>query len=266
MYGERLKDWPFEPISAHAYLGGLGIAEAFRNDADIVICGRVSDASPVVGAAYWWHGWTRENLQELANAFVAGHMIECSNYVFGGNFSGFKEVDGKNDIGYPIAEIGKKGDVIITKQKGTGGIVSLDTCKSQLLYEIQGPWYFNSDLTAILDEIRFEQLSLNRVALTGVKFGPPPPTTKIGITARGGFQAEMHWFLVGLDIEAKAQMVEEQIRRALGDSSKFRVLSFSLNSSAAEDPKDQNSVTVDFRVFAQAKDIAALIPNKFHGR
>jgi hypothetical protein len=93
-------------------------------------------------------------------------------------------------------------------------------------------------VTAILDEIRFDQLSSNRVALSGVKFGPPPPTTKIGITARGGFHAEMHWFLVGLDIESKARMMEEQIRRALGDTSNFRVLSFSLNSSAAEDPTD----------------------------
>jgi hypothetical protein len=254
----KLKDWPFEPISAQAYLGGLGIAEAFRNGADVVICGRLSDASPIIGAAYWWHRWTPEDLQELANAFVAGHMIECSNYVCGGNFSGFKDVDGKNDIGYPIAEIGKKGDVIITKQKGTGGIVSVDTCTSQLLYEIQGPWYFNSDVTAILDEIRFDQLSSNRVALSGV-----PPMTKIGITARGGFQVEMHCFLVGLDIESKARMMEEQIRRELGDASNFRVLSFSLNGSAAEDPTDQNSATVDFRVFAQTKDVAALMPDKF---
>lgn len=139
----------------------------------------------------------------------------------------------------------------------------MDTCKSQLLYEIQGPWYFNSDVTAILDEICFEQLSSNRVALSGVKSGPPPPTTKVGITARGGFQAEMHWFLVELDIEAKARMREDQIRGALGDTSKFSVLSFSLNGSAAEDPTDQNAATVDFRIFAQAMDIAVLMPDKF---
>lgn len=118
--------------------------------------------------------------------------------------------------------------MIITKQKATGGIVSVDIRKSQLLYEIQRPWYINSDVTAILDDIRFEQLSSNRVALSGVKFRPPPPT-KIGITARGGFQAEMHWFLVELDIETKARIMEEQIRRALGDMPKFRVLNFSLN-------------------------------------
>jgi Acyclic terpene utilisation family protein AtuA len=106
-----------------------------------------------------------------------------------------------------------------------------------------------------MDHIRFEQLSSNRVALSGVKFGPPPPITKIGITARDGFQAEIHWFLVGLDTEAKARMMEEQIRMALGDTSKFRVLSLSLNGSAAEDLTDENSATVDFRVFAQVKKL-----------
>ena len=77
--GKVLDDWQHEPIYAQAYLGGLGIAAAFSKGADIVVCGRVSDASPVIGAAYWWHGWTPDDLDQLANAFVAGHLIECSN-------------------------------------------------------------------------------------------------------------------------------------------------------------------------------------------
>lgn len=266
--GESLKDWSFKDdiIGAQAYLGGLGIAKAFEEGADIVVAGRVSDASPVIGAAVWWHGWERSQLDELANAFVAGHLIECSTYVCGGNFTGFKGFEGNEswgDIGYPIAEIGRKGEVIITKQKGTGGVVSQETCKAQLLYEIQGPWYFNSDVTAILDEIAFEQLSTNRVALRGVKAGPPPLTTKIGITARGGFQSEVHWFLVGLDIEAKARMLEMQIRKALGDTSRFDVLRFTLNGTAAVDPSEQNAATVDFRVFAQASEEKDLATNRF---
>lgn len=80
--GELLADWKFEPLYAQAYLGGLGIAAALAKGADIVVCGRVSDASPVIGVAYWWHGWSRDQLDELANAFVAGHLIECSNYVW----------------------------------------------------------------------------------------------------------------------------------------------------------------------------------------
>jgi Acyclic terpene utilisation family protein AtuA len=145
--GQTLREWEFKDdiIAAQAYLGGLGIAKAFEEGADIVICGRVSDASPVIGAAFWWHGWRRGDLRELANAFVAGHLIECSNYVCGGNFTGFKDFEGEKwlDIGYPIAEIGKEGDVVITKQKRTGGLVTVETCKAQLLYEIQGPYYFN---------------------------------------------------------------------------------------------------------------------------
>jgi len=123
--GETLSEWQFEPIYAQAYLGGLGIAEAFAQGAQIVICGRVADASPIIGAAYWFHGWKRSQLKELANAFVAGHLIECSNYVCGGNFTGFRSLEhskgGWEDLGYPIAEISSDGSVVITKQKNSGG-------------------------------------------------------------------------------------------------------------------------------------------------
>lgn len=97
----------------------------------------------MIGAAYWYHGWDRNDLDQLANAFVAGHLIECSNYVCGGNFTGFKMLenaggDGWTNIGYPIAEISADGQVVITKQSySSGGAVTVDTCSSQLLYEIQ---------------------------------------------------------------------------------------------------------------------------------
>lgn len=264
--GEKLRDWKFEPLYAQAYLGGLGIAKAFEKGASIVVCGRVSDASPVIGAAYWWHGWSRGDLDRLANAFVAGHLVECSTYVTGGNFTGFKRLEAKgwNDIGYPIAEIAKSGEVIITKQRGRGGEVSPDTCTSQLLYEIQGPWYFNSDVTAILDSLWFERLGEDRVALRGVKGEIPPATTKIGITAKGGFQAEVHWFLVGLDIEAKARMIETQVRHELRPyTERFTKLEFTINGSSPDNPTNQNAATVDFRIFAQAPNAEDLSPARF---
>ncbi|KAL4999215.1 hypothetical protein BDV10DRAFT_193871 [Aspergillus recurvatus] len=267
---EALSDWSFEPIFAQCYLGGLGIAAALAEGADIVLCGRVSDASPVIGAAYWWHQWQRHDLDQLANAFVAGHLIECSNYVCGGNFTGFKELEhigshGWSNIGYPIAEISAEGKVVITMQSyATGGAVTVDTCTSQLLYEIQGPWYFNSDVTAILTDIHFEQIGTNRVALHGVRSAPPPPNTKVGITARGGFQAEASWFLVGLDIDAKARMLEAQIRRLLLPySSKYTSLKFSTLGSSPDNPRDQNSATVTFRVIAQAPNAEDIAPNAF---
>jgi hypothetical protein len=264
--GEQLSEWPFDPIYAQCYLGGLGVAAALTEGADIVLCGRVSDASPVTGAACWYHGWDRSDLDKLANAFVAGHLIECSNYVCGGNFSGFKalEHDGWSSIGYPIAEISAEGKVAITKQSYAAGAVTVDTCTSQLLYEIQGPWYFNSDVTAVLTDVHFEQTGLNRVAVHGVRAAPPPPTTKAGITAHGGFQAEVYYYLVGLDIDAKARMLESQVRRLLAPySSDFTALTFSVLGASPDNPKSQDSATVTVRILAQARRAEQLSPNRF---
>ncbi|KAF2729592.1 DUF1446-domain-containing protein [Polyplosphaeria fusca] len=264
--GQKLDEWQFEPIYAQAYLGGLGIAKAFEKGADIVVCGRVSDASPVIGAAYWWHNWKRSDLDKLANAFVAGHLSECSSYSTGGNFTGFKdfEVLGWEKIGYPIVEIDEMGQVVVTKNTGSGGEVSVNSLTSQFLYEIQGPWYFNSDVTALLENISFEHLSTDRVALRGVAGALPPPTTKVGITAKPTYQAEMHWFITGLDVKAKARMMETQIRHLMAPYlSAFTKLSFQVIGAVLEDPTNQNSATVDFRVIAQARKAEDLAPAKF---
>ncbi|KAI8938343.1 hypothetical protein NX059_005994 [Plenodomus lindquistii] len=180
---------------AQAYLGGLGIAKALEKGADI-------------------HEWKRSDLDRLANAFVADYLSECSSYATGGNYTGFKDLESSDwtNIGYPIVEISHSGAVIVTKNKGSGGEFSVSTLTLQFLHEIQGPWYYNSDATAILDSSSHEQLELNRVTLHGVKGALRPPTTKVGITAKPLYQPEMHWFLVGLDIPAKARMTEQQIR------------------------------------------------------
>lgn len=116
--------------------------------ADIVITGRVADPAPVVAAGIWWPGWEPSNqLDELAGALACGHLIECGAYVCGANWSGFKSLGTGQQViglGYPIAELANDGTCIIGKERNTNGIVSTSTCTSQLLYEIQGPWYFNS--------------------------------------------------------------------------------------------------------------------------
>jgi hypothetical protein len=161
--GVKLADWEFEPIYAQCYLGCWGIVEALKNGADIVLCGRVADASPTIGCAAYHYGWSRESYQQLASVFVAGHFIECSTYVTGGNFTGFKSLPGDVDIGFPIVEVLPSGEFYVTKQKGADGMVTVDTCKSQLLYEIQGPLYYNSDVVAQLDGITLEQTGENLV-------------------------------------------------------------------------------------------------------
>lgn len=141
---------------------------------------------------------------------------------------------------------------------------NLNPTSTLTFFRIQGPWYFNSDVTAVLNEVFFEQLSTNRVALHGVKGLPPPPTTKVGITALGGYQAEISWFLTGLDIPEKARMLEAQLRNNLAPySSNYSMLSFSLIGSAGRDSDSQNAATVIFRCFAQARESNHLAPQKF---
>lgn len=265
-----IQDWAHEPLCAQAYLGGVGIAEALKAGADIVICGRVADASPVIGAAMWWHGWGRTDFSKLANALIAGHLIECSAYITGGAYSGFKrellQANNFTNMGFPVAEIGANGDVVITKEKNSGGIVTVGTCTAQLLYEIQGPLYYNCDVTADLEEVSFVQEGPNRVRVLGVRGLPPPPTTKIGITAWGGYKAEFHFWLTGLDIAEKVEMVEKQTIESMGEYRKeFTALTFTPIGSVAANPKNQNEATIDLRIAAQTKNADLVSAGKTKG-
>lgn len=177
---KSIHEWGFEPVCAQCYLGGTGIAECFRGGADIVLCGRVADASVTVGAAMWWWGWNREDhITELAGTLMVGHIIECSTYATGGYYSGFKDL-GVNDLdmGYPIASVEKDGTAVVTMEKGRDGLVNVATIASQLLYEIQGPLYYNSDVTASIEDVKLEQVGKNAVCVSGIKGFPAPPTTK----------------------------------------------------------------------------------------
>ncbi|KAJ6092309.1 Protein of unknown function DUF1446 [Penicillium canescens] len=261
--GQKLSDWQFDPIYAQCYLGAWGIVEALNQGADIVLCGRVTDASPTIACAAYHHKWSRQNFDQLAHAFVAGHFLECSTYVTGGNFSGFKSLPGPGvDIGFPVLEISPAGDFVVTIQEGKDGMVTEGTCKAQLLYEIQGPLYYNPDVVAVLDDIIIKQEGPNRVHVFNVKSIAPPPTTKIGITALGGFQAEVHYFLCGLDIKEKAAMLERQIRHLL-DESLYHTLIFRTSGSCASDPSSQDAATVDVRIFAQSRSENALALENF---
>lgn len=259
--GGNLADWDLEPIAAQAYLGGAGIAAAFDRGADIVICGRVSDAAPVIGACMWWHSWNRhEDFDQTAGSLVAGHLIECSSYVCGGYYSGFKNLfEGCENHGFPIASINKDGTFTLSKEPNTGGEMSVGTASSQLLYEIQGPRYYGSDVVALLEGIVMEQVGKDEVLVRGIRGSPPPTTTKVGITGFGGYQAEFHYYLCGLDLKEKADWTERQIRHSIGKNiSKFSRLEFSLNGWCQEDPENQDYATADFRILVQTKDEKAI--------
>ena len=211
-----------EPVlSANAYLGGWGIAEALRRDADLVICPRVTDAALAVGPSAWRFGWARDDWDALAGAVVAGHVIECGAQCTGGNYSFFHEVPGLEYPGFPIAEVRRDGSFVVTKHPGTGGTVTVGTVTAQLLYEIGGARYPNPDVVARFDTIRVAQEGPDRVLVHGVRGEPAPPTTKVCINYPGGWKNAMTFVLTGLDIEAKARLAEETLWKLVGGREQF---------------------------------------------
>jgi hypothetical protein len=203
-----------KPLTANAYLGGFGIAECLRAGADVVVTGRVTDASLVVGPAVAHFDWGPDDLDALAGAVVAGHVIECGAQVTGGNYSFFTGHDVRRP-GFPIAEVHADGSSVITKHDGTGGAVTIGTVTAQLLYEIDGPRYAGPDVTARFDTIHLDQDGPDRVRITGVRGEPPPPTLKVGLNTLGGFRNEITFVLTGLDVEAKAALVRDQMEAVL---------------------------------------------------
>ncbi|MYT40109.1 acyclic terpene utilization AtuA family protein [Streptomyces sp. SID8356] len=201
-------------LTANAYLGGAGIAACLRAGADIVVTGRVTDAALVTGPAAAHFGWGPDDLDALAGAVVAGHVLECGTQATGGNYAFF----GRHDVrrpGFPLAEIRADGSSVITKHAGTGGVVDIGTVTAQLLYETGGARYAGPDVTARLDTVRLTPDGPDRVRVDGVRGEAPPPTLKAGLTRLGGWRNEVVFLLTGLDVEAKARLVEGQFADAL---------------------------------------------------
>lgn len=203
------------PLAANAYLGAWGIVDCLNSGADVVVTGRVTDASVIVGPAAAHFGWPRDDYDALAGAVAAGHIIECGAQATGGNFAFFTEIADLTHPGFPLAEIAADGSSVITKHPGTGGAVTVDTVTAQLLYEITGARYANPDVTLRVDTIELSAEGPDRVRVSGVRGEPPPPTLKVSLNSIGGFRNEMVLVLTGLDIEAKAELVRRQLEDSL---------------------------------------------------
>jgi len=203
------------PLTANAYLGAWGIVECLHSGADIVVTGRVTDASVVVGPAAAHFGWARDDYDQLAGAVVAGHVIECGTQATGGNYSFFSDVADLRHAGFPLAEIHADGSSVITKHPGTGGQVSVGTVTAQLLYEIGGARYANPDATARFDTVALSDNGPDRVRISGVRGEPPPPTLKVSLNSIGGFRNSATFVLTGLEIDAKADLLRDQLEAGL---------------------------------------------------
>jgi hypothetical protein len=241
------------PVAANAYLGGWGIAACLEAGADVVVTGRVTDASLVVGPAAAHFGWDRGDFDALAGAMAAGHVIECGAQATGGNYSFFTEVADLRHPGFPVAEVFADGSSVITKQPGTGGAVTVGTVTAQLLYEVAGPRYAGPDATLRLDTVRLRQDGPDRVAITGVRGEPPPPALKVSLNTLGGYRNQVEFVLTGLDIAAKAALVRSQLTAALSPEVTWELARTDHRDAATE---EQASATL--RCVARSRDPKAI--------
>jgi hypothetical protein len=256
--GQPLAGAGITPVTANAYLGGWGIAEALRAGADVVVCPRVTDASLVVGPAAAWHGWGPADLDALAGAVVAGHVVECGPQATGGNYPFISELPDWRYPGFPVAEVAADGSSVITKHPGTGGLVSPGTITAQLLYEIAGPAYAGPDVVAHFDTVALEQEGPDRVRISGTRGSPPPPDLKVALNYLGGYRNAMTLVLTGLDIEEKAARAEAMLFGVLGGKEQFDVVDVRLIRTDRPDAPANDQATAQLRVSVSGPDPAVV--------
>ena len=241
-------------LAANAYLGCWGIVECLRAGADVVVTGRVTDASLVVGPAAWHHGWAPDDRDALAGATVAGHVLECGAQATGGNYSFFRELDLRRP-GFPLAEVHADGSSVITKHPGTGGAVTVDTVTAQLLYEIDEATYAGPDVRARFDTVRLATEGPDRVRISGVRGLPAPAEVKVGEVRLAGHRNATTFVLTGLEVEAKAALVRGQVEGALGAARPERLV-WTLARTDHPDADTEESASALLHVVAQDPDPA----------
>ena len=215
--GENFNEARF--VCANVYQGAFEIADAIRAGAQIVVTGRVADPSLTLGPAIAHFGWKRDEWDALAGATMAGHLLECGAQVSGGYFAdpGMKDVEGLEDVGFPIAEISADGSCIVSKASRTGGLVDERTVKEQLLYELHDPAaYITPDVVADITQATVAQVRPNRVRLSGVRGHPRTATLKANVFFDGGWFGEGEISYAGPNAQARARLAMDIMQKRMG--------------------------------------------------
>jgi len=197
-------------LSANVYFGALPVVEALKQNPDIIICGRVTDTGITLAAMIHEFGWSLSDYDKLAHGIVAGHIIECGAQATGGNFTDWRKVKSFEDIGFPILECSADGSFVVTKHPGTGGLVSVQTVREQLLYEMGHPQsYITPDVIADFSTIQLFSDGPDRVKVSGVKGRPPTDLLKVSVAYSDGYKATGTLIISGPDARAKAEVFSQ---------------------------------------------------------
>lgn len=192
--------------SANIYFGAAPVAEALKWDPDIIVTGRVTDTGITVGAMLHEFGWSTSDWDKLAAGVVAGHIIECGCQSTGGNFTDWHKIPSFDNMGYPVLEVHRDGSFYVTKHPGSGGLVTVDTVREQLFYEMGNPHsYITPDVVADFATIQLDQTGPDRVRVTGVKGYEPTPLYKVSMAYNDGFKALGAIAISGPEARAKAE-------------------------------------------------------------
>ena len=255
--GAPFSDIKNKLVAANAYTSSEGILKALENGADIVITGRASDSALTIGPLRFEFGWAANDYHLLGAGMIAGHIIECGAQVTGGNFTDWQIVPGMDTIGFPIIEMEADGSFIVTKHYGTGGMVSVNTVKEQLVYEIGDPEkYVGPDTTADLSNVQIVQVEKDKVRVTGCSGNAPPLTWKVSMAFEDGFKAVGGLMLSGPEIIAKANQLKYIFWKKLGLSFRktaTQLIGFNSIHAGFSNPVEPNELLVQFTAYDEDK-------------
>src|SRR5438445_7583539 len=206
-------------LFASAYLGARPLVEALDAGADIVMTSRVADAALFLAPMIHQLGWSWDDWDKLAKGMVVGHLLECSGQATGGNFGGnWRSIPDLAHIGYPITEVWENGDAVISKAPNTGGRVSFDTLREQLLYEVHDPaHYLTPDVDVDMTAVHLEEIGPDMVRVTGATGRPAPETLKIVAGYEDGMMGQAMIGYAWPDALAKAQLAAQIITQQMAE-------------------------------------------------
>lgn len=249
-------------ISAEAYMGAEPIVQALREGAQIVVTGRVADPSLFLAPMVYEFGWDPLDHERIGAGSGIGHLLECGAQVTGGYFAdpGLKDVPEPWNLAFPIAEVDAQGGVTLSKVAGTGGAITAQTVKEQMLYEVHDPAnYITPDVVVDFTRARIEPLGPDRVRVTGLAGKPRTPTLKVSMGCTEGFIGEDMFFYAGPGALRRAQLakkiLEERFRIVQLDAEEVRIDFLGLNAihGAATPPDAPEPYEVAVRVAARTR-------------